>query len=235
MRTFLLPVLALIPAGGVAQAPRSSGEPDIGVTASHTIRIAADRATVYFLVEGTGESSDIAQQRAAQKLQSVRQAIQSSGLATIPAATVPYGVTPTPNTSGAPWPQGQISFTAKFAVRVQLARLDQVTVLASSAIAAGATSTSVPQFEFTGADTVRRNLFPTVLTMARHDAEALARGLNGTLGEVLHVATFGPTGQFPSPPYINFPSRFDSGGQASMPEVSITASVTVQYRFVPKP
>jgi uncharacterized protein YggE len=226
----LVATLLLVPAASRAQRA-GNAPPAITVTASHTLRLPADRATIYFLVEGTAETSDLALQRLAQKVPAVRQASMDGGLAVEPPAAFSYGLAQAQNNSGVPWPSNVVPFTARSAVRVQITQLDRLPDLIGMALAAGATSSSMPQFEFTGADTLRQSFLPIALQKARRDAEAVARGLNSTLGQAIEVSTYGSGGTPANPSSVFFTSRYDSGNQALLPEVSVGVSVTIQYRY----
>lgn len=236
MRLRMMP-LALLAVGTVqAQGGRLEsidGEPRIVVSSTKSAKVAADRATVYLLVEGVGESPSDAAQRAGLKVQSVTNAIRQAGMAEAP-TVVPYGVTPAPNLNNYPGGAGQSAYVARFAVRVQVTKLDQITPLAAAAIAAGASSSATPQFEASTADAERRARFSDALAAARQDAEVLAGVLGGRLGALIEVSSSGSSNQQFSTPYISFQARYDMGGQSQVPEVQVMASVTVRYRFIPK-
>jgi uncharacterized protein len=236
MHNSMVAVLALLPALGQAQGARldaSDPEPRIVVTATRTTRIAPDRVTLYVTVEGTGETPAEAAQRGAQRLQAVTAALQPfNGRDAI--ISVPYGVSPAPNINGFPGSSSQNSFLARYVLRVQPGRVDQVTPLAVAAIAAGASSASPPTFEATGADSARRQRYGEALTQARRDAETLASALGGRLGAVIEVSSnIGPPSFPSSTGYVNFISGFEFRGPVQPPDVVVTATVTVRYRFIP--
>lgn len=237
MRLTLVAVLFLIPTTAHAQGARldtSDGEPRIVVTTTRTARVTPDRATVYILVEGTGETPPDAAQRASQKLQAVTTAIRQGGIAIEGASAVPYGVTNAPNLNGYPGAANQTSYIARFAIRVQLTKLDQIVALTATAIAAGAGSAAAPVFEASAVDSARRARIAEALALARQDAEALASSLGGRLGPLIEASSSGTLGQNFGSPYISFANRHDMGGQTQAPDVQVTASVTVRYRFLPK-
>jgi uncharacterized protein YggE len=239
MRSSIVAVLAILPSlanGQGARMDASDPEPRIVVTATRTTRIAPDRALVYVTVEGTGETPTDAAQRGAQKLQAVTAALQSFGGGRDAIVSVPYGVSPAPNINGFPGSSSQTSFVARYVLRVQPSRIDQITALAVAAIAAGASSATPPTFEASGADSVRRLRFGEALTQARRDAEALATSLGGRLGAVIEVSTNSPPsypGSAGSGGYVTFMSGYDFRGPVQPPDVVVTATVTVRYRFIP--
>ena len=236
MRKSLAAILTLLPVTAFGQSARleaADPEPRIVVTATRTVRIAPDRVTLYVTIEGSGESPAEAAQRAAQKLQAVTSALQPFAAAREAISTAPYGVSPTPNVNGFPGSSSQTSFLARYVVRVQPSRIDQITPLATAAIAAGASAASLPVFEATTADSVRRIRYAEALSQARRDAEALAAALGGKLGAVLEVSSNGGPGQSGNQSYVSFMNRYEFGGPVQPPDVLVSATVTVRYRFIP--
>ena len=237
MRNSMVAVLAILPALAQGQGSRmeaSDPEPRIVVTATRTTRIAPDRFALYVTVEGSGETPADAAQRGAQKLQAVTAALQPfSGREAI--VSVPYGVSPAPNINGFPGSSAQTSYLARYVLRVQPGRVDQITPLAVAAIAAGASSASPPTFEATGADSARRQRYGEALTQARRDAEALAAALGGRLGAVIEVSSNNITPGFSSSNgYVSFMSGYEFRGPVPPPDVVVSVTVTVRYRFIPQ-
>lgn len=236
MRSSMMVALALLPVlargQGVASMDASGPEPRIVVTATRTTRMAPDRAALYITVEGTGETPTEASRRAAQKLQAVTTAVQPFGGE--PIVSVPYGVAPAPNVNGFPGASSQASFIARYMMRVQPSRIDQITPLAVAAIAAGASSATPPMFEASGLDEARRQRYAEALMQARRDAETLATALGGRLGAVIEVSSSNGPRDFPgSPGFVNFISGYEFRGPVQPPDVVVAATVTVRYRFIP--
>jgi uncharacterized protein YggE len=226
----------MLPAAAIAQNARlesTDPEPRIVSTATRTARIAPDRVTLYLMIEGTGESPAEASQRATQKLQAVTAAVQQFASGRDAISTVPYGVSPAQNLPGYPGAGSQTSFLARYVIRVQPARVDQTTSLASAAIAAGASAASPPAFEASSADSVRRLRYAEALSQARRDAEMLATALGGRLGSVIEVTSTGGFNQGGSPNYVSFMNRYEFAGPMQPPDVQVNATVTVRYRFIP--
>ena len=237
MRNSALAFLIALP--GILQAQNarldsSDGEARIVVSVSRLSRIPADRAIIYLLVEGGGETPADAVQKVTQKLQAVGNAIKQSGVAVEAAQPWPYGITPAQNASSYPGGAGVTSYVARFTIRVQLGKPDQLIPLVAAAIAAGATTSSTPIYEAQATDSVRRARFAEALATARQDAETLASSLGGRLGRLIEVTSNSFQTQAFSQPYISFTSRFDGGGQVPTPEVQASASITVRYQFIPK-
>jgi uncharacterized protein len=237
MRNDLVAVLMLIPAiasGQNAQlANAGDPEPRIVSTATRTTRLAPDRVTLYLIIEGSGESPAEASQRASQKLDAVTTAIQKFASGRDAISTIPYGVSPAQNLPGYPGSSSQTSFLARYAVRIQPSRVDQITSLAAAAIAAGASSTAPPQFEASSADSVRRLRYAEALSQARRDAESIATALGGHLGAVIEVSSTAGFNQGGNPGFMSFMNGYEFAGPMQPPEVMVNATVTVRYRFVP--
>jgi uncharacterized protein YggE len=235
MRNSMIIALAMLPALAQGQSARMDAgdpEPRIVVTATRTTRLAPDRAALYITVEGSGETPTEASRRAAQKLQTVTTAIQPFGGDAI--VSVPYGVAPAPNINGFPGASSQTSFIARYMLRVQPSRIDQITPLAVAAIAAGASSATPPTFEASGADSARRQRYGEALMQARRDAETLATALGGRLGAVIEVSTNNGERDFPgSSGFVNFINGYEFRGPVQPPEIVVSATVTVRYRFIP--
>jgi uncharacterized protein YggE len=238
MRNSVVAVLAMLPALAQGQGARMDAtdpEPRIVVTATRVTRMAPDRFALYVTVEGAGETPAEAAQRGAQKLQAVTTALQPFSAGRDAIISVPYGVSPAPNVNGFPGSSSQTSFIARYVLRVQPSRVDQITPLAVAAIAAGASSASPPTFEATGADSARRQRYGEALTQARRDAEALAAALGGRLGPVIEVSSnSGPPASRGSPDYLSFVGGYEFRGPVQPPDVVVSATVTVRYRFIPQ-
>jgi uncharacterized protein YggE len=226
----------MLPTVSLAQNARlesSDPEPRIVSTATRTTRIAPDRVTLYLMIEGSGESPAEASQRASQKLQAVTAAVQQFASGREAISTVPYGVSPAQNIPGYPGSSSQTSFLARYVIRVQPSRVDQTTSLTTVAIAAGASASSPPLFEASSADSIRRLRYSEALLQARRDAESIAAALGGHLGAVIEVSSTGGFNPAGNSNYVSFMNRYEFAGPMQPPEVVVSATVTVRYRFVP--
>ncbi len=226
MRIQLL-ALALLPLQLPAQTVRDS---IITVTASRSSRVPPDRASLYVIVEGTAETATDAVTRVDTKVKAVSDALKALGSRVVLDPPVAYGVGPSPSPSGYPMASQTATNIARSVVRVQLGRPEQTANVVAAAINAGAASSSSLSFESSAADSVRRARIGDALGVARLDAETIATSLGARLGALVSVSTTGGPFNFQQPLSLNFDNRF--GQQASVPEITITATVTVQYRLV---
>lgn len=236
MRYTLAIAALVLPALSHAQNVRfeDDGLTRLVATATKTVRLTPDRATIYAVVEGSSDTGVEAAGRAERKLQAVTEAVKKfSGKAEV-VSSVPYGVMPTPNYGGYPGQQSTNPFTARYVLRIQPSRVDQLMGLAAEVVAAGAVL-GAPMFEAAGADSVRRSKFSEALAQARGDAEALASGLGMRLGSLIEVTTNpGPMGPQFGGNYINFGRGFDMSGPGQLPEITVMTTVTVRYRLQPR-
>jgi uncharacterized protein len=233
MRHTVLVSLLLVPTIASAQGARveDDGIPRVSATATRMARLAPDRVTVYAVVEGAAESAPEAAQRAERKLQAVTEAVKQLGARVEVVGTVPYGVMPAPNYGGFPGQTASNPFVARYVMRVQPARVDQLMNVSSALMAAGVSVVTPPSFESASADSARRAKFSEALSQARADAEALAAGLGMRLGALIEViGNQGPQQSF-NQSFIAFGRGYDMGGPGQPPEVTVTASVTVRYRL----
>jgi len=199
-------------------------------TASRTSRVVPDRASLYVIVEGTAETATDAIARVETKLKTVTDALRALGSRVALDPPVAYGVGPSPTPNGYPVLTTPPTNLARSVMRVQLNRPDQIANVIAAAIGAGAAGSSSLAFESSVADSVRRARIGDALTVARTDAEAIARSLGGQLGALVSVTTGGGQFGFQQPATLSLDNRF--GQQMWAPEIVITTTVTVQYRVV---
>lgn len=227
MRRQVLLLAAAFPWPLLAQGARDSV---ITLTANRSTRIAPDRASLYLIVEGTAETSADAIARVRTKVKAITDALNGFGSRVKLDAAVSYGVGPTTNPAGYPGLASPATSTSRSVFRVQVDRLDQLAAVMSAALAAGAASTSSLTFDSSVADSVRRVRIGEAIGAARLDAEAVAQSLGGRLGALMSVNTAN-SAPYQGPSFFNFDARV-SQQQAPVPDIPITANVTVQFRLV---
>ncbi len=224
MRSLLL--LAATPLVLAGQLPRDS---TISLNVQRSERVIADRASLFLLVEGNAELAPDAVARVGTKVRAILEAIRAPAFRATAEAPVMLGVGPAGPASGYQVNPMTSSFVARSAIRVQVARVDQLAAFLVAAMAAGSSGASAIAYEASAADSVRRARFPEIVATARADAEAMARALGGRLGEVVEV-TMNTGGQQEGTQYLNFDGRVTQPVRA--PEVAVAIWVSVRYRFV---
>ena len=236
MLRHLLVLTVCCPTFVAAQAAMdaSSGEPRIVASATRTARLTADRGVMLVTVEASGDNAAEASQRAATKLQGVTAALRSAGIAADAINVIPFAIAPAVGRDPYNQPSAP-QMVSRHAIRVPMTRLEQVTTLSAAALGAGATQVFPQLTESAATDSVRRARNAEALSVARADAEALASALGGRLGALIEVST-SSTGQFNTnqnfPLFVNQYSNYSTS--AALPEIPVTATVTVRYRFIPR-
>ena len=220
-------LLAALPVALLAQATRDS---IISVSASRTVRIPPDRASLYLVVEGTAETPTDAIARVDSKLKQVVEAMRRFGSHVKLDAPIAYGVGPTPAPNGYPGVASPATNISRSVVHLDLDQPEQTAQVVAAAIAAGAANASALTFESTVMDSVRRVRVAEALNAARSDAEVIAKSLGAHLGALVSVSTNGGPVGFTGLSTLAFDNRFPQ--QTQTPDVAVTTSVTVQYRIV---
>jgi len=230
---FLIPAIASAQASTLAQ---DDGSSRVIATATRTARLAPDRVSVYVVVEGSAESAAEAAQRADRKLQAVTDAVRQLGGRADIVGTVPFGVSPAPNFGGYPGQTASNALVARHILRVNVSRVDQLMNVSAALIAAGASAVTPPTFEASAADSARRAKSAEALAQARADAEALASGLGMRLGSLVTVTSNPGPSLGANQQFMNFGRGFEMAmtGAGAMPDVTVTATVTVTYRLQPR-
>ena len=230
MRTRLLLASLLVPALLPAQAVvEGTTAPRISVTVTRSTRVAADRATMFVTIEGTGETAADAATRAEKKLQAVTDALKPLGVAM--EGPFPYGLATLQPMNSYPGMPQTPQMVSRMVVRVPLTRLAQAGAVAAAAHAAGASSVPVMNYESTVADSLRRTLYREAMETARRDAAALAQAMNVTIG----AATDASIGLSNTQPSFAFDQLFNRGfdpGPRGTPEVGVATTVTVRFPII---
>jgi len=226
-------LVLLLPEKASAQVrAEADTAPRIVVTVTRSMRVVPDRATFFVTLEGSAETPADALKRVQQKLDAVLTAVRALGGRVEAAVPIPYGIAPAPNQSGYPQMPAALPYVARYALRITPRRLEQIREIAATAIAAGALSSSAPQFEASATDSVRRALIAEAIQQAQREADAVAESLGGRRGTLVDLTVgSNPSFGFQSST-ISFSSRFDMGGPTNAPEVQVVTNVTARYRLM---
>jgi uncharacterized protein len=220
-------LLCVIPLTLSAQIARDSV---ISTSVTRTARLAPDRASLFLSVEGTAETAREAVARADAKVTTVRDALSRVPAGSEVGPAVSFSVGPTQTMRGFPSPPVAPSYSARAAVRLHVARLSTLAITVAAALDAGAAQVTMPVFESSQADSVRRAIIAEAISSARRDAEAIAVGLGGRLGALVDVTTSGSDRGPPVPNVFGFDGGYS--GPSIAPDVVITVTLTVRYRLV---
>ena len=224
-------VIGVMATGVGAQAP-DGVRARVSATGQVNIRLVPTRAVIYLLIEATAPTSGEAVSRGSQSSTSVLDTLRRVGGAE-DIGLVEYGVVPTPMTYGAPGAGPPNTFTSRSAVRFT-ALLAKVPALTAAAYARGASGSAPPQFRHEGLDSAVARAIQEATEIARHHAEAIAKGLGGQLGPATNITSqalnngidYSAMQGFPVPQMYDQQSR-------PLPEITHSIQVTGTWMFVP--
>ena len=202
-------------------------------SAQVTIRLVPTRAVMHLLIENTATTSAEAVTLTAQAAQSVVDTLRRAGGAE-DVILVEYGVVPTPMTQPTPAGAPRSSYVSRAAVRFT-ASLMRVQQLTAAAYARGASVSAPPTFQQEGLDSAIARALEEGAARVRLRAEAIARGLGGRLGALMHIdmqpmynsADYQPSPGFPSPQGHDYQPR-------PVPEIRHTVNVNASWIFIPR-
>lgn len=237
MRNRLLAaVVMLFSAVPVVAAQNIVSPPQIVTTGNGEARVSPDRATIMIGVQSRASTAAAAGADNARRQKAVIDTLKALGVPADRITTVGYNVWPETQPTSATDPRPRVTaYNVTNTVRAEVRRIDDVGKLIDAALAKGANEISSLQFESSKADSVRRAALAMAVADAKADADALARAAGGSLGELLEISTTST----PVRP-IMYDARMQMSAKAAVPtpiepgEQTITASVTVRWRFIGK-
>lgn len=214
---------------------RAAARPVITAGAEGQARVTPDRAIISIGVETHAATAAQAGAENARHQRAVIDTIKAMGVAAEQISTINYNVYPQqryePN-KGDTAPR-IVGYTVSNTVRVEVRKLDQVGPIIDAALAKGANTISSLDFFSSNEDDARRSALAAAVQRARGDAEAMARGAGGQLGDLVELSS-----QFASiPRAMPTAMAFDAvARKAPTPinpgEQTITVSVTGRWRFI---
>ncbi|MGV3710908.1 MAG: SIMPL domain-containing protein [Gemmatimonas sp.] len=210
---------------GSALAQAQIRDTTIVVNVSRSIKVPAERATLYFGVEGLGENAQLATERMHVRAKAMTDSIKRVSPTAQVDAPIAMSVGPGIN-NGYPQPQTPM-IAARSSMRVVVTKLADLSGVLIGASTAGGTGTSA-NWETGSTDAAWNAKIAEALSAAKVAAEQSAKALGYTLGSLLSVNVSGGQGQVYNNPQINFDMR-SSYGQAMIPEIAVSANVTATY------
>ena len=209
------------------------GAPTITATGHGEARITPDRATLSIGVQTKAATAAQASADNAQKQRAVIDALKSLGITDREISTVEYSVYPesaptTPNTEPTP---RIIGYTVSNTVRVDVQKIDRLGAIIDAALGHGANAINSLDFSSSNEDDARRAALAIAVQRARGDAEAMARGAGGRLGDLVELTS--ETGARP----IAFGARMSLAAGAATPispgSETVTVEVAGRWRYLP--
>lgn len=241
----LLPLLAIAALPIVATAPRARAQAMmmqtdtsrsvISATGQARQNVSPDRASMMIMVDAQAMSADESATRLATVERAIADTLRRLGIGSGMVQTFNSGVTPVRQQGMPSSMMGGPTFSGRSVIRVELARVDQISAVTSAALAKGAAFISPPVFSASAADSIRRALLPRALESARADAEALAAAAGGRLGRLLDVSSpVAPQGFFAEQSQqVYFNAMYFENGPRPAPNATVAAVVTARWLFVP--
>ena len=211
----------------------TAGAPTITATGHGEARIAPDRATVSIGVQTKAPTAAQASAENARKQRAVIDALKSLGIADQEISTVEYSVYPesAPTTTDERTPR-ILGYTVSNSVRVDVQHVDRLGAIIDAALGHGANAINSVDFSSSNEDEARRAALALAVQHARGDAEAMARGAGGRLGELVDL-----TSEAAARP-IEFGQRMAIGAAAATPispgSETVAVEVVGRWRYLPQ-
>jgi uncharacterized protein YggE len=209
--------------------------PQIVVNGRGEVKVAPDRATIQISVQSRATTAAAAAADNAKKQSAVISAIKAIGLKDEQISTSNYSVVPeqkySPNES--PIVTG---YTVTNTIVADVRTVATVGAIIDAALAHGANLISGLSFYSSNTDAARRVAIASAVEAARADADAAAKAAHGSLGELIEIVigAFSP----PSPRPMIMRAALATGQDEtpiSPGQESVTAEVTVRWRFISAP
>jgi hypothetical protein len=224
--------------GGVglgAQEPPRQGPPQIVTTGVGEVRVSPDRATVSIGVQSRAATAAAAATENSRKQRAIIDAIRAKGIPAEQIATSQFNVIPETryDREGQAVPR-TLSYLVSNIVTVELRRMDQVGPVIDAALGAGANQIHSLNFGLANADSARRSALASAVSVARADAEAMARAAGGSLGPLIELSS---AAYFTPPPRpMDMRASVAMGEVANVPtepgQEVVRATVTARWQFV---
>ena len=231
-------VLCLAGCGAAATAAASPAEalPAITVSASSTVRLVPDKATVYFGVTTQEATAELAQSKNSQAVQNVIDVLTARGVEEKSIRTNYYNLYPQYD-----WSEGGEQRIVGYAVTTSMSVQDQdvedLGALLSACVAAGINNVDSVSFLCSGYDEAYRQALAQAVEASREKAEALAAAAWKKLGEPVSVTEGWQDTSARYGKGVNTSAVFaeeaemDRGPALQPGETEIAANVTVTYRM----
>jgi len=242
LRAALIPMFAFTlctPLAAQQPAPPTSmmrePVPEIITTGSGEAHVTPDRATIAIGVRTQAATAAKASAENARKQQAVIDTLRALGIPANRISTVNYSVYPEQQYNPQ---QGDkepkiVGYNVSNTVRVDIHDISKVGAIIDTALSKGANNINSLDFYASNQDSTRRQALAEAVQRARGDAEALARGAGGQLGELIELSS-APVYNPPRPvPYMAMArDEAMSATPVNPGEQTLTVTVTARWKFV---
>ena len=218
-----------------AETPEAPAE--VTVSASGTVRLTPDKASVTFGVTTQETSADLAQSKNSEAVQQVMDVLTGRGIEEKSIRTVNYSMYPQYDYSEF-GEQRIIGYVVYTTMRVEDQEIDDLGRLLSACVAAGINDVDNVSFFCSGYDEAYKQALAEAVEVSRAKAGVLAAAAGKTLGEALSITE---GWQDTSARYARSANAYgamkteaamDMAAPSFQPgETEITANVTVSYRM----
>lgn len=209
--------------------------PEIVTSAQGEARYTPDRAHIYIGVQTRAETAEKAGAENAKKQQAVIDAILSLGIGKDQISTVNYNVYPEQQYHPERGDQEPriVGYNVTNTVRVDIRDIAKVGPVIDAALSKGANNINSLDFYASNEDGTRRGALAEAVARARGDAEALAKGAGGRLGDLIELSSAAYTPPRPVPVMMMAEAKASAATPINPGEQTLTVTVTARWRFVP--
>jgi len=221
-------------AGGGGGMHMMERAPEIMTSAQGEAQYTPDRAYIDVGVQTRAKTAQEAGAENARKQQAVIAAVEALGIPKERISTTNYNVYPEQQYNPQ---QGDkepriVGYNVTNTVRVDIHDITKVGSVIDAALAKGANNVSSLDFYASNQDSTRRDALAAAVERARGDAEALARGAGGKLGELVELSS-AQASAAPRPMGYMTMARAEAAPTPINPgEQTLTVTVTARWKFV---
>ena len=229
-------ILGLAACGSAPAGPASASAPvkEVTVSASGTVKLVPDKATIYFGVTTQEASAEMAQNKNSEAVQKVMDVLTGHGVEEKSIRTTNYSMYPQYDYSDGE--QRIIGYVVYTNMSIQDQNIEDLGKLLSACVAAGINNVDNVSFLCSGYDQAYQEALTKAVEASRAKAEVLASAAGKKLGEAVTItegwqdssARYGKSANMS----FTAEAAMDTGaaGPAFQPgETEITANVTVTY------
>ena len=224
-------------AASAESAPANEPVSEVTVSASSTVRLAPDKATVSFGVTTQEQTAELAQSKNSEAVQNVIDVLTGRGVEEKSIRTTYYSMYPQYDWSDG-GEQRIIGYNVTTSMSVQDQNIEDLGTLLSACVAAGITNIDNVSFLCSGYDEAYRQALAQAVADSRLKAEALAHAAGKTLGEPVTITegwqdTSARYGQASGMAFSVEAAKDTAAAAPSLQpgETEIVANVTVTYRM----
>lgn len=229
-------ILGLAACGSAPAGAAATAEPvkEVTVSASGTVRLVPDKATIYFGVTTQEQSAELAQSKNSEAVNKVIAVLTERGVEEKSIRTTNYSMYPQYDYSEM-GEQRIIGYVVYTNMSIQDQNVEDLGKLLSACVAAGINNVDNVSFLCSGYDTAYQDALTQAVEASREKAAILAAAAGKTLGDATTItegwqdtsARYGKSVNMASS--FTAEAAYDTGAAIQPGESEITANVTVTY------